>query len=70
MEQDAAVQESHLVNGGEVRREGLAEGCLGDVGVDVVAATEKLLELDIGWGHPLEDEVAGGEVAAESRDAV
>ena len=51
-----------------MRGEGVAEGVLSEVGVESVAAAEQLLEHGVLRGHPFEDEIAGGERAAERGD--
>src|SRR5580698_6135321 len=70
MKHDASVLQGHFIDDGEMPGEGLAEGGLGDVLVDGLAATDELVELGVGGGDPFEDEVACGEGAAEVRDAV
>ena len=70
MEQDAAIRQRHFADGDEVAGERVAEKGLGEVGIDVVAPAEQLLELHIGWEAPTRGSGARGEVAAQACDAV
>ncbi len=68
VEESSAVAEGGLLHGSEVRAECGAEVGLGEVGVEGFAAAEELEEPGVGGWDPLEDEVAGGDLAAEGGD--
>ena len=68
MKEDAAVGEGGFAEDVEVGVEGFAEGCFGEVGVDGFASAEEFLEFGVGGWDPFEDEVAGGDAAAEGGD--
>ena len=68
MNEDASVGEGGFAEDVEVGVEGFAEGSFGEVGVDGFASAEEFLEFGVGGWHPFDDEVAGGDTAAEGGD--
>ena len=70
VKEDSAVVEGGFLRDVEVGVECCAEVGLGEVGVEGFAAAEKFEEFGVGGGDPLDDEVAGGDFAAERGDAV
>ena len=70
VKQDSTVAQGGLTDDGEKRGEGLAEGGFSDVGIEGIATAEQKLKHWIRDGHPLENEMTSGEIAAHRGDAV